>query len=176
MYKRQDTKYAYLQTIDNIVLRHYTAYKPTEDLKFPHSEQFFHYADYSDFVNCIIKTMRDDYARLYQHFAILSSKHEDLVKRVRNLEESFWKIQFCKLFIQKANNQYSYLLLGLPLFKKTIRPENKKYYLNWSSKVIYPELEQDDKIRVNTIEAKRGQILDRNGVVLAGKGLSLIHI
>lgn len=125
----KDTNYAYLQTIDNIVLRHYTAYKPTEDLKFPHSEQFFHYADYSDFVNCIIKTMRDDYARLYQHFVILSSKHEDLVKRVKILEESFWKIQFRKLFIQKANNQYSCLLLGLPLFKKTTRSENKKYYL-----------------------------------------------
>ena len=36
--------------------------------------------------------------------------------------------------------------------------------------LIYPELLKTDKIRVSVTQAKRGEILDRNGRVLAGKG------
>lgn len=48
-----------------------------------------------------------------------------------------------------------------------LKSEDKKFYLDWSSKIIYPELENTDKIRVSTISALRGQLLDRNGVYLA---------
>ncbi len=36
--------------------------------------------------------------------------------------------------------------------------------------LIYPELLETDKVRVSVTQAKRGEILDRNGRVLAGKG------
>lgn len=51
-----------------------------------------------------------------------------------------------------------------------LKGEDKKYYLDWSSRLIYPELENTDKIRVSEIPALRGQILDRNGVYLAKRG------
>lgn len=51
-----------------------------------------------------------------------------------------------------------------------IKSEDKKFYLDWASKLIYPELENTDKIRVSTIPALRGQLLDRNGVYLAKRG------
>ena len=38
--------------------------------------------------------------------------------------------------------------------------------------LIYPELLKTDKIRVSVTQAKRGEILDRNGRVLAGKGVA----
>lgn len=38
--------------------------------------------------------------------------------------------------------------------------------------MIYPGLENSDKMKVSTIQANRGKILDRNGRVLAGKGLA----
>lgn len=41
----------------------------------------------------------------------------------------------------------------------------------WSNSVIYPGLTEDDKVRVSVIQAQRGQILDRNGRMLAGKGV-----
>lgn len=44
------------------------------------------------------------------------------------------------------------------------------YKLVWSDSLIFPELTSTDKIRVSTTQAQRGQILDRNGSVLAGKG------
>ncbi len=51
-----------------------------------------------------------------------------------------------------------------------LKTENKTYNIKWSSKVIYPGLADTDKIKVTTLSAERGQILDRNGKVLAGKG------
>lgn len=50
--------------------------------------------------------------------------------------------------------------------------EDKKYQLKWNSKDIFPNLTNDDKIRVKTTEAKRGTIYDRKDVMLAGKGIA----
>ena len=51
----------------------------------------------------------------------------------------------------------------------TLVKEDKKYKLNWSNSVIFPELGDNDKVRVKTLEAERGNIYDRNNVLLAGK-------
>ena len=47
--------------------------------------------------------------------------------------------------------------------------ENEEYKLDWSSTEIFPDLKDDYKIRVETIKAERGKLLDRNGTILAGK-------
>lgn len=52
----------------------------------------------------------------------------------------------------------------------TLVKEDKEYKLNWSNSIIFPELGDNDKIRVKTLEAERGNIYDRNNVLLAGKG------
>lgn len=48
--------------------------------------------------------------------------------------------------------------------------KTQPYALSWNDTLIFPELVSGDKIRVSVKEAKRGRILDRNGVVLAGEG------
>ena len=56
--------------------------------------------------------------------------------------------------------------------------ENEAYFLKsedtyklvWTDSLIYPGLSETDKVRVSVTQAKRGEILDRNGCVLAGKG------
>ena len=48
--------------------------------------------------------------------------------------------------------------------------DNKEYKINWSSNLIFPSLNNSDKVRVKTIEAERGSILDRNGEYLATNG------
>lgn len=46
------------------------------------------------------------------------------------------------------------------------------YELVWDDSLIFPNLTSTDKVRVSTTQADRGEILDRNGRVLAGKGLA----
>ena len=42
--------------------------------------------------------------------------------------------------------------------------------LEWEHSLIFPNLGREDKVQVTTIPAQRGEILDRNGQVLAGAG------
>ena len=46
------------------------------------------------------------------------------------------------------------------------------YELVWDDSLIFPNLTSTDKVRVSTTQADRGEILDRNGRVLAGKGVA----
>jgi penicillin-binding protein 3 len=47
-----------------------------------------------------------------------------------------------------------------------------KYLIAWNDSLIFPNLTSEDKVRVSVTEPERGQILDRNGVLLAGKGVA----
>ncbi len=44
-----------------------------------------------------------------------------------------------------------------------------EYKLDWTSNLIFPNLSDDDKVRVKTTKGERGSILDRNGKLLVGK-------
>ena len=50
--------------------------------------------------------------------------------------------------------------------------EDDTYKLVWNDSMIFPELGASDRVRITTIQAKRGEILDRNGRILAGKGIA----
>lgn len=52
---------------------------------------------------------------------------------------------------------------------KLIKEAEDKYKIHWSSHEIFPSLEDDYKVRVETLKADRGKLLDRNGNILAGK-------
>ena len=47
------------------------------------------------------------------------------------------------------------------------RQEDNKYYINWNSGLIFPGLKESYKIRVYSNSGSRGDILDRNGKMLA---------
>lgn len=49
--------------------------------------------------------------------------------------------------------------------------EEKRYRMEWDSNQIYPGFGTTDKIKVTTAKSKRGQIVDRNGELLAGEGI-----
>lgn len=53
-----------------------------------------------------------------------------------------------------------------------VKKEEDKYKLVWDSRLIFPELTNDSKLRINTNKSKRGSILDRNGEVLASDGVA----
>lgn len=47
-----------------------------------------------------------------------------------------------------------------------------EYRLVWDEGLIYPGMEDIDKVVVSTLRAERGSIIDRNGEMLAGKGIA----
>nr|WP_242859890.1 penicillin-binding transpeptidase domain-containing protein [Clostridium drakei] len=48
--------------------------------------------------------------------------------------------------------------------------KNKSWKIIWSSKMIFPELDNEDKVWINTLNSKRGEIKDRNNKALALDG------
>ncbi len=47
------------------------------------------------------------------------------------------------------------------------RNAEELYCMSWSSNLIYPDLDDTERVRVGTLEGTRGKIYDRNGVILA---------
>ena len=48
--------------------------------------------------------------------------------------------------------------------------ENNEFRLQWTSRTIFPQLGDNDRVRTNILPARRGSIFDRNGNMLAGLG------
>lgn len=48
--------------------------------------------------------------------------------------------------------------------------EDKQYKIDWSTTLIFPELKEGYKVRVKTLKANRGAIIDRDGNKLAYDG------
>lgn len=79
----------------------------------------------------------------------------------------------------EAQNTVTYLtsfdtVAGNVTFENNVSfiQEKETYKLVWSDSLIFPELDSTDKVKVSVTNAERGQILDRNGRVLAGKGVA----
>ena len=106
---------------------------------------------------------------------------EEFVKRNKNIYEGLeTKDLSIKILNEKSNGkEISYLtsfntLAGEVKFQNEVNfiKEKFEYKLVWKDSIIFPQLESTDKVRIDTVEAERGQILDRNGKVLAGKGVA----
>ena len=99
------------------------------------------------------------------------------ISRNKNIYEGIEaaNIQVSNIIYNKENKNISYnmtldTLAGSITMDNTAsftRQDDKKYYINWSSSLIFPDLKEDFKIRVYSISGVRGNILDRNGKILA---------
>lgn len=67
--------------------------------------------------------------------------------------------------------------LKLDNFKATIVKGDDSYKVKWNDNLIFPNMQEGDKVKVNTKNAVRGKILDKDGKVLAEDGeVSIIGI
>lgn len=123
-------------------------------------------------------------------YSLLSSKskanisEEDFIKRNKNIYEGIEAENF-SVEIQSIENENKLAkvtyknsmdtMSGHVDFTNTVTlelNEEKEYKIDWTSNLIFPKLNTEDKVRVKTIEAKRGSILDRNGEYLATNGVA----
>ena len=123
-------------------------------------------------------------------YSLLSSKskanisEEDFIKRNKNIYEGIEAKNF-SVDIQSIENENKLAkvtyknsmdtMSGHVEFTNTVTlelNEEKEYKIDWTSNLIFPKLNTEDKVRVKTIEAKRGSILDRNGEYLATNGVA----
>lgn len=105
---------------------------------------------------------------------------DDFVTRNKNIYEGIEvkNIEITDIQTNKEKNSATYqtsmdTVAGNIKFSNTMslyRTKEKTYKINWTSNTIFPNLNQTDKIKVTTTEGKRGNILDRDGNMLAGEG------
>ncbi len=68
------------------------------------------------------------------------------------------------------NMQTSLGKLKTQSYKSTISKENDEWKVDWIPALVFPDMVKDDKVRLVTDEAKRGDIVDRNQKKLATIG------
>ena len=123
-----------------------------------------------------------NYTAMYQLIDVEASgqiSEEDFVKRnsaiyegieVQNMEVTILSCNMEKNVVQYQTD-FDTVAGEISFVNETFFLKNEDTYkLVWMDSMIYPGLSKTDKVRVSVMQAKRGEILDRNGRVLAGKG------
>ncbi|WP_051237718.1 penicillin-binding transpeptidase domain-containing protein [Lacticigenium naphthae] len=55
-------------------------------------------------------------------------------------------------------------------FESQLIEQEEGYFINWNPNLLFPEMKTGDTVRLNKEKGKRGELLDRNGNLLAGEG------
>ncbi|MCI8508287.1 MAG: penicillin-binding transpeptidase domain-containing protein [Lachnospiraceae bacterium] len=125
-----------------------------------------------------------NYEEMYQMIDAEASgqiSEEDFVKRNSAIYEGMevQKMTVTILSYNEEKNMVQYQT-AFDTVAGSISFENEAYFLKkedgyklvWTDSLIYPGLSKEDKVMVSDTQAKRGEILDRYGCILAGKGVA----
>ena len=101
---------------------------------------------------------------------------ETFVTRNQNIYEGIEANQLSIEVLDEEDNQLTYqvkmnTVAGEVSFENKTTIEDDK--IVWDDSFIFPDLTQNDKVRVSEDEANRGKILDRNGKNVSRTGRSL---
>ena len=116
------------------------------------------------------------YEDMYNSLSSESQKSYDqqtFVERNQNIYEGVEASDFQIEVTDETDNELTYnvkmntIAGGVTFENKTTIEDGK---IVWDDSFIFPDLTQNDRVRVSEDEAIRGQILDRNGKMLAGQG------
>lgn len=119
-----------------------------------------------------------DYENMYAFVDAGDVTKEDFISRNQNIYEGIGCSDVDVKIISEKADTVSYTVT-LSTLAGEITYDNKTSFTQdkenetlivWDDSMIFPDLTSTDKIRIYTDEAKRGQIVDRNNVVLAGTG------
>lgn len=138
---------------------------------------------WQQYVSCINDQKYEEMYEMLTEESKAQISQEDFITRNKNIYEGIdmtdMKIEITS--VEKEDSKISKISYNSSMnteageidFANTVRlTKNKEngYLINWSSSLIFPQLNNTDKVRIKTISAERGSIVDRNGQLLAGKG------
>lgn len=131
-----------------------------------------------DILKAYMSAINDrDYEKMYSFISEKSTmQKDDFITRNKNIYEGIEAANIVISDIKRDANTVSYMTAmdtqaGNITFPNTAEfgEYDGKYKLEWSSNIIFPSLNDDDKVRVKTLTGERGSILDRDGNLLVGK-------
>lgn len=138
-----------------------------------------------DVLNTYIAYINDkNYDGMYELLSSSSKSSiskEDFITKNKNIYEGIDSLDI-KIDIKETKkesknikilyNEQMYTSAGKADFSNSVNlvKEDKQYKIDWSTTLIFPELKEGYKVRVKTLKANRGAILDRDGNKLAYDG------
>lgn len=124
------------------------------------------------------------YEEMYEMIDVEESgniSREDFVKRNSAIYEGI-EAQNIKVEVISYNDEQNMFIYRTTFdtVAGNISFENQAFFVNkgqdyklvWSDSLIFPDLNHADKVKVQITQAKRGEILDRNGKILAYMGVA----
>lgn len=134
------------------------------------------------YISCINERKYEEMYNMLTDESKQEISQEDFISRNKNIYEGIdmtnMQIEITGVEEEKETTQISYnskmdAKTGKIEFSNRVKlKENaeKEYKIQWSSTLIFPQLSNTDKVRMKTVTAKRGQIVDKNETILAGNG------
>ena len=138
-----------------------------------------------DVLNTYIAYINDkNYDGMYELLSSSSKSsisEEDFITKNKNIYEGIDSLDI-KIDIKETKkesknikilyNEQMYTSAGKVDFSNSVNlvKEDKQYKIDWSTTLIFPELKEGYKVRVKTLKANRGAIIDRDGNKLAYDG------
>ena len=135
------------------------------------------------YISCINERKYEEMYGMLTETSKSQISQEDFVSRNKNIYEGIdmTNMQVEVTGVEEEDSKTSKISYKLTMdteagsidFTNIVRLTKDKengYLINWSHSLIFPQLGSTDKVRIKTISAERGSILDRNGATIAGKG------
>lgn len=131
-----------------------------------------------DILKAYMSAVNDrDYEKMYGYISENSTMgKDDFITRNKNIYEGIEAASITVSDVKRDGNNVSYTTsmdtqAGKITFPNTAEfgEYDGKYKIDWNSNMIFPGLNDDDKVRVKTVTGERGSILDRDGNLLVGK-------
>ena len=129
------------------------------------------------------KLSNQEYEAMYD-YVITDTSKEDFVTRIKNIYEGIEAENITTTVLTNTKNEDNSNIINVTYnnsmdtiagnmsFMNTVKLQKQDdgYKILWDSSVIFPDLKDEYKVRVTTLDSTRGAIYDRNDIAIAKDG------